>query len=151
MKHQLLYKFLDDDDLLSISGKISEMEKTTSGEIRVSIKEKKSFFKRNKSVSELAKEEFFRLKMDETRDKTGILIFLILKERQFHIMADSGINEKVEQNTWDKIRDEMQEKFRGGEFCEGILMGVEKVGRELNRFFPIKSDDKNELSDRVEI
>ncbi len=149
MKNDLLYNYLDDDQLLRISNKIKEMEASTSGEIRVSIKEKKSLRKRNIEIKDLAQEEFFRLKMNSTRDKTGIIIFILLKEKQFYILADSGINEKVEQAKWDKIRDQMQEKFKKGYFAEGILLGIEKVGIELAHHFPIKSDDTNELSNRV--
>lgn len=144
-----IYDFLNDDDLLRISGKIREMEMMTSGEIRVSVKEKKPLLKRRKDISELAKEEFFRLKMDNTRDKTGILIYLLLDQRQFYILADSGINEKVTRNTWDLIRDEVQEKFRMGRFSEGIILCIERVGNKLAENFPRKSDDTNELSDKV--
>lgn len=144
-----IYDFLSDDDLLRISAKIKEMELITSGEIRVSVKEKKPFLKRSKEISELAKDEFFRLKMNNTRDKTGILIFLLLDARQFYILADSGINEKVPENTWDLIRDEVQQKFRMGKFSEGIILSVEKVGQKLAEHFPKKPDDTNELSNKV--
>lgn len=149
MEQPLIYHLMDDDDLLRISDSIREAEKLTSGEIRVSIKEKKPFFRRKKSVEELAKEEFFRLGMDKTRDKTGILIYLLLSEKRFHILADTGINEKVEKNTWHNIKDEMQEKFRQGFFAEGIIIGVRDVGKILTRHFPIKEDDTNELPNTV--
>jgi len=149
MKLPLIYHLMDDDDLLLISNSIREAEKTTSGEIRISIKEKKPFLKRKKSIHELAKEEFFRLGMDKTRDKTGILIYLLLSEKQFHILADSGINEMVEKNTWHKIKDEMQRMFRQGFFSDGIILGVREVGEILTRHFPIKEDDTNELPNTV--
>lgn len=144
-----IYDFLSDDDLLRITNKIKDMEALSSGEIRVSVKEKKPLFKKKKDISELAKEEFFKLKMNNTRDKTGILIFLLLDERQFYILADSGINEKVPPHTWDHIRDEVQAKFRTGKFSEGIILCVEEVGQKLSEHFPRKSDDTNELSNRV--
>ncbi len=78
MPNELLYHFFDDDDFLMISEKIKEMEKITSGEIRVALKESVPYFKRKKDIKELAREEFHNLKMDETRDKTGILIFILL-------------------------------------------------------------------------
>jgi uncharacterized membrane protein len=150
MKNNIIYEYLNDDELLRISNKIKEMEALTSGEIRVSIKEKKHFRQRKRTTHELAQQEFFRLKMNDTRDKTGILIYLILKERKFHILADEGINVKVPENTWDIISNQMQEKFRKGYFCEGILNGVESVAKILSEHFPIKTDDKNELSNKVE-
>ena len=149
MYSELLYNFFTDDDFLRISNKIKEMEKITAGEIRVAIKEEKHLLKKNKTVRELAEEEFHNLKMNETRDKTGILLYLLLKERQFYILADSGINEKVKQETWDKVRDEMQNEFRDGQFSKGMQLGIEKVGKILGEYFPIKPDDTNELSNKV--
>lgn len=149
MTKQLIYNFVDDDDLLRISGKIKEMEKATAGEICVSIKEKRKFSERKKSLRELAEMEFYKLGVANTRDKTGILIFLLLEDRKFYILADSGINEKVDTSTWDKIKDEIQGMFRKGEFSRGIIFGVDEVGKILAEHFPIKEDDTNELSNRV--
>ena|SRR4030067_932814 len=151
MKEQFIYNFFDDDEFLRISNKIKEMEKKTAGEIKVSIKEKKSFLKRNKTLKQLAEEEFFRLGMSKTRDETGILIFLLLSERQFYILADKGINEKVEPTTWDLIKDKMQSMFLKGEFSKGILFGIEEVGKILSEHFPIKPDDKDELTNLIVI
>ena len=149
--NELTYHFFDDDDFLRISNKISEIELITSGEIRVSIKEGKLFSDRNKTLRDLAEKEFFRLNMHQTRDKTGVLLFFLLGERQFYILADQGINEKVNQNTWEKVSDEIQENFRNGYFAKGIISGIEKVGNILSEHFPIKPDDKNELTNRVVI
>lgn len=149
MTNEIFYKFFDDDELLRISKKISVKEKITAGEIVVSIKEKKSFFQKSKSVEQMAQKEFYRLRINNTRDKTGILIYIILAERQFYILADSGINSKVESNTWEVIKDKMQNNFRSGEFCKGILNAVDEVGNILSRFFPIKPDDTNEISNMV--
>ena len=149
MNQELLYHFFSDDDFLRISKTINEMEKITSGEIRVAVKEKKPLIKKAQDIRALAEEEFYKLNMHNTRDKTGILLYLILKERQFHILADEGINAKVSQEIWDTIRDEMQTEFRSGHFADGLLTGVKKVGQILSEHFPIKEDDTNELSNKV--
>lgn len=151
MEKQLIYHFVNDDELLRISNKIKEMEKTTAGEICVSIKEKRSLLEKRMSVRQLAEKEFFKLGVANTRDKTGILIFLLLADRSFYILADSGINEKVSLGTWDKIKDEIQKNFSHGEFCKGIIYGLEEVGKILSKHFPIKPDDTNELSNRVNL
>jgi uncharacterized membrane protein len=104
MEKRLLYHFINDDELLRISRKIKETEKITSGEICVTIKEHRHFLNRNKSVKELAQNEFIRLGIGKTRDNTGVLIFVLLEGRQFYILTDSGINEKVTQSTWDSIK-----------------------------------------------
>ncbi len=149
MHNQLIYHFLSDDDLLRISHRIKKAEKTTAGEICVNIKEHLSIFNKNKSIRELAEIEFSKLGLNNTRDKTAVLIFIILEKRKFYILADSGINKKVPENTWDTIKDEMQNMFLNGEFSSGILYGIDNIGRILTEHFPIKPDDKNEISDRV--
>ena len=136
MTEKLIYHFINDDDFLHISNKIKEFEKLTAGEISVSIKEKRKFSQRNKSIKEIAEEEFFRLGIDKTRDKTGILIFLMLTDRQFHIMADKGIHEKVSDSTWDEIKNQIQNYFQEGKFAEGLIWGVEEVGKILATSFP---------------
>jgi len=151
VQNKLLYTYFSDDDFLRISNKIQEMEKITSGEIRVNFKETKPVFKKKKSIRSLAEEEFAKLGMAETRDKTGILIFVLLKERQFYILADSGINEKVKQTTWDSVRDNIQNEFKNGNYLSGITSAVEQVGKILSEHFPIKVDDTNELSNKVVI
>jgi uncharacterized membrane protein len=149
MAKSLIYNFLNDDELLRISNKIKEKELLTSGEICLSLKEKRSFFQKKKEVRILAEGEFLRLGINNTRDKTGILIFILLNEREFYILADEGINSKVEQKTWDDIRNSMIKDFSRGAFSEGLLRCIESVGDVLSTYFPIKPDDKNELSNRV--
>lgn len=149
METPYIYNFLDDDELLRISNKIRELEQATSGEICISIKEEPPFRDRKKELKQLAEEEFFRRNINNTRDKTGILIYILLKQRKFYILADSGINEKVAPQTWDSIKDHMQAMFVNGKFANGILTGIEEVGSILSRHFPVKADDTNELSNKV--
>ena len=137
MKNRFIYNFFSDDDFLRISNQIKKSEQNTSGEIRISIKEKRSLLEFKKDVRELAEKEFKKLGMTGTRDKTGILLFLLLGER------------KVDQDTWDKVRDEIQNNFREGKFSSGIIKGIERVGIILSEHFPIRKDDTNELSNKV--
>ncbi|MFA6598343.1 MAG: TPM domain-containing protein [Ignavibacteriaceae bacterium] len=151
MNKKFLHGFLSDDELHQIALKIKEKESSTAGEIAVSVKEKKPLLHRSKSVLELAVSEFKRLGIKKTRDHTGILIFILLKEREFYILADSAIHEKVADNTWELVKNKMEAKFREKKFCEGILNAVDEVGTILSEHFPRKTDDTNELSDEVNI
>jgi uncharacterized membrane protein len=145
----LIYNILNDDDLLRISNKIKEKEMETSGEICLSVKEQKKFFDRNKDIRELAEKEFNRLGIYKTEDRTGILIFILLKEREFYILADQGINSKVEKDTWNNVKDEMGSDFSKGEFSSGLIKCIDTVGNILRQHFPIKPGDRNELANRV--
>ena len=79
------------------------------------------------------------------------MIFILLKEREFYILADSAINDKVAENTWELVKDKMEASFREEKFCLGILNAVDEVGTILSEHFPRKTDDTNELSDEVHI
>ncbi len=149
MKPRILNNYLTDDELLRISNKIKAAEKTTAGEIAVSIRDYKSLLERRTTLRKLAEKEFTRLGINKTREGTGVLIFLLLSERQFYILADDNINKLTGEKTWHEIKDSMQEKFVRGEFCNGILFGIDEIGKILSRHFPIRPDDKNEISDRV--
>lgn len=149
--NELVYHFFDDDDFLRISNKISEVELITSGEIRVSIKEEKSFSERNNNLKNLAEKEFYKLNMHQTRDKTGILLYFLLGERKFFILADQGINEKVNHEVWESVSKRIQENFQNGYFAKGIVQGIDDVGKLLSEHFPIKPDDVNELTNKVVI
>lgn len=146
---KLIYHYFTDDDFLRISNKIKEAESKTSGEIRVAVKERKHFFDRKKQIRLLAEKEFYKLNMQNTRDKTGILLYLLLGERQFYILADEGINTKVGDDTWHKVRDEIQSHFQNGKFAEGLMWGIGRVGKILSEHFPIKDDDTDELSNEI--
>lgn len=145
----LLKKYLSDKDIETITAKIAEVEDQTSGEIRVSILHRRRRSERNLALKEIALREFTRLGMDRTRDRTGVLILLLLSERRFHIIADEGIHRKVEEGTWDRIAETMTLHFKEGNFGNGICAAVEAVGKELRRHFPQKPDDRNELPDEI--
>ena len=149
MKQNIIYDYFTDDDFLLISDKIKEIEKSTSGELRVSMHSKELKGKENPGIRMLAEEEFHRLNMQNTRDKTGILVYLNLHLRQFYILADEGIDEKVDQSRWDSIRDEIQKSFLDGKYIIGVLKGIENVGKVLSEHFPVKADDTNEISNQV--
>lgn len=147
----LVKKFLSKKELDEIAGAIAEAEKRTSGEIRVSIRQKRSRKERSLSVEQLARHEFVHLGMMKTEQRTGILIFILLDAREFFILADEHINQKVEPDTWKKIADSMATRFAKKEFLLGLLMTVRSVGDHLAKHFPPAADNRNELPDKVEI
>ncbi len=147
--HSLFYEFLNDDELLRISHTIREMEKHTSGEIVVSIKERRGFFQKGVSAKRFAQKEFKRLGMKKTRDKTGILLFILLESREFYVLADDGIHSIVGDSAWEGIKETLLQYFTTGQFCNGIIAAVRDMGKILSPHFPIKPDDTNEISNRV--
>lgn len=151
MGKQFVKKVLSKDDLDLITAKIGEMERDTRGEIRVSVRERRQLGEKKLSLPDLAVREFYRLGMQKTEDRTGILIFLLFSEHKFHIVADEGINSKVEDGTWQQIANHMSDRFKHGEFRDGICEAVAAVGGVLKTHVPQKPGDTNELSNQVEI
>ena len=149
MKH--VKKLFSQKDLKTIADAIGEAEKNTSGEIRVSVRQKRGWRERKLSIEQLAHKEFYTLGMTKTHERTGILIFLLLQDRRFHIFADEGIHAKVEEGTWEKIASEMSEHFSQQKFRDGVIHGVQSVGAVLAKYFPPRPGDTNELSNEVNI
>lgn len=146
-----IHKILSEVELEKISEEIKSQELRTSGELKVSIKKGRSLFDKRKSIRELAVREFHRLGMTNTRDRSGILFFLLLNDREFYILPDIGVSERIPQTFWDELAKEAENSFREKNFFEGILKVLRKCGDVLAEHFPRKSDDVDELSNKVEI
>ncbi len=131
------------EDLDSITEVVKKAELLTSGEIRVVIR---SVCDKGLSTKNQALADFEKFGLVSTRDKTGVLILIILSERQVEVLADKGINDQVPEGYWDGIVWTITNSFRNVGPCKGICEAVETVGQMLAEKFPRKSDDTNELS-----
>lgn len=125
---------------------IQEAEKRTSGEIRVSLS---PLFWGN--VRKAAERAFVRLGMTATKDRNGVLFFVVPARRQFVVLGDSGIHQKVGQEFWHHIVSTVTAKFKKGDFTAGLIAGIQAVGEDLARHFPYDAaTDTNELPDDVD-
>ena len=84
-----------------------------------------------------------------TRDRTGILFFISLREQMVEIIADKGINAKVEQADWDGVLSGILSSIKKGQAAEGLEEAVLECSRILEQHFPVKNDDINELPDGI--
>jgi uncharacterized membrane protein len=137
-------KFFSKQEEDQIVAAIQAAESKTSGEIRVHL-----LRRIKKTIYEDAISAFEKLRMTRTERRNGILIVLAPKKHEFAVIGDTGIHEKVTSHFWDKVRKDMQNEFKTGDFLKGILNGVQTCGQELERYFPRTKQDKNELSDQV--
>lgn len=87
--------------------------------------------------------------MDNTKLQNGVLIYLASDDKQFVILGDKGIDAVVEADFWDCTKDAMAEHFRGGDFKQGLIAGIDRAGERLQRYFPWESDDSDELSNEI--
>lgn len=136
--------FLSEHEEQEIIEAIRKAELNTSGEIRVHIEKTSETDPFNRAL-----EVFHYLKMDNTKEQNGVLIYVAVKDKNFVIYGDKGINEVVPTNFWDNTKDIMQSHFKSGNFKQGLVEGILKAGEELEKHFPWQRGDINELSDEI--
>ena len=101
------------------------------------------------AVDRAAKLAFLEQGVIETRDRTGILIFISLLEHRVEVLADRAIHEAVAEGTWDGIVQQILEGIREGRASEGLVAAVRRCGEMLAADFPPRPDDTDELSNRL--
>ena len=119
--------------------------KGTSGEIRVHVTSR-----RPKDLEARSQRRFQLLGMTNTRLRNGVLIYVAPRAHQFRVLGDSGIHEKVGDAFWASVASAMEESFKKGEFTEGLVSAVARVGEALAAHFPRLPGDVNELPDSID-
>ncbi len=137
-------KFFTAEEQKKIIAAIQEAEKETSGEIRLHLE---SHCKGD--ALERAIKIFARLKMHKTKLRNGTLIYLAVLDRKFSIFGDEGINKVVPENFWEDVKEEMRVDFVKGDFLNGVIKGIRRIGEKLKEYFPYQQDDVNELPDEI--
>ena len=137
-------EFLTEEEEAEVVAAIRKAESHTSGEIRVHI-EKTS----KGDIWDRAMEVFHLLKMDNTKEDNGVLIYVAIDDRQFVIYGDKGINKVVPKDFWETTKNVIAARFKKGEFKQGLIDGILKAGKELQEHFPWSEGDVNELSDKI--
>ena len=137
--------FLSKADEQEIVAAIVIAEKNTSGEIRVHIEENST-----KPSIERAKEVFHILNMDATELKNGVLFYICTATKSFAILGDKGINDLVAPDFWNSTKDVVIEKFKEGQYKDGLIKGILEAGEQLKKYFPYNHDgDMDELSNEI--
>ncbi|MGZ5051892.1 MAG: TPM domain-containing protein [Methylobacter sp.] len=103
---------------------------------------------RGLSARQRAIDVFSNLRVWDTEENSGVLIYLLLADREIHIVADRGITKRVQQAEWDAVAEDMQKAFERGDFLLGILEGIERVTQLLAAHFPSVVGKGNELPDK---
>lgn len=133
---------LDNDRIVAA---IADAERKSSGEIRVHVTGRSP-----EDLEERARRRFELLGMTNTADRNGVLLYIAPAVRRFQILGDAAIHEKAGPDFWKEVAAAIEERFRRGEFTDGIVRGVEKVGEILARHFPRSREDRDELPDAVD-
>jgi uncharacterized membrane protein len=135
--------------LATIERAIKAGETTHSGQVRFVVEgalDGKPLF-RDQLARERALDLFSRLRIWDTAHNNGVLIYLLLADRDFEIVADRGIDTKVGAAGWETICKAMETDFRVGNFAGGVIKGIAAVSRHLAEHFPRQGAGPNELPD----
>jgi uncharacterized membrane protein len=135
--------------LATIEQTIKAGEATHSGQVRFVVEgalDGKPLF-RNQPARERALDVFSQLRIWDTTHNNGVLIYLLLADRDVEIVADRGIDAKVGAVGWESICREMETDFRTGNFAGGVIKGIHAVSKQLALHFPRHGGGTNELPD----
>jgi uncharacterized membrane protein len=136
--------------MASIGNAIAASEKQHRGEIRFAAEaalESGPLFA-GQSARERALDVFSLLRVWDTEENNGVLIYLLLADRDVEIVADRGISAKVAPAEWERICHTMEAAFLRGEFEQGALAGIGEISALLARYYPVRPGDRNELPDK---
>lgn len=138
------------DELAKVESAIANSESKHSGEIRFAIESSLPLraLWSDEQPQERALEVFSLLKVWDTENNNGVLIYLLLADHKVEITADRNINKVVGHEEWQQVCKLMEEDFQAGRFGDGSVKGIEEIGILLEKHFPIGDNDKNELSNK---
>ncbi len=103
---------------------------------------------RNQAARERALEVFSHLRVWDTEHNNGVLIYVLLADRDVEIVADRGIHHVVETQAWEKICHTMERTFGEGKYADGVVAGIRDVTEVLAKYFPATATRRNELPDK---
>ncbi len=101
------------------------------------------------AVQKAAAAAFFNESLHNTRDANGILLYVSVLEHRVWVLADKGIDDRIDPQTWQEIVDQVSAGIKKGDRCQALCDGIERIGTILEEHFPIKPDDKDELHNLI--
>ncbi len=154
LRHELTGKravarVLPAESLQRLTQDIAVSEKRHGGELRLVIEHalQLNWLWNGVTAHDRAVKVFSDLHVWDTEANNGVLIYLLLADRQVEIVADRGINRIVGSAEWSRICRLMEESFRTGNFEEGLRRGIAEITRHLEKHSPRRDEDVNELPD----
>ena len=139
------HQFLSRIDHDRIVRALKDAEAQTSGQIRV-------FIQRGQLEGDalpLAQKKFHQLGMEKTRERNGVLIFVVPRARKFAVIGDEGVHQKCGDEFWRRLVDKMRVHFQHENFTDALAEAIEETGKLLARYFPKTSSSQNELPDDI--
>ncbi|ABO60159.1 MULTISPECIES: TPM domain-containing protein [Burkholderiaceae] len=137
------------DTLIAIEKAIKACDAEHVGEVRFAIEGAlhSAVLFNGQSARERAIEVFSQLRVWDTEHNNGVMIYVLLADRDVEIVADRGVHAKVGAQEWQAICHTMEEAFRQGAYRDGAISGIQATAQLLKRHFPAHRNTANELPD----
>jgi uncharacterized membrane protein len=138
--------FFTPEEEQQITEAIRNAEMRTSGEVRIYIESRCRFV----DPLDRAVELFYGLKMDQTKERNAVLVYIAVKDHQLAVFGDQGIHERTGMDFWNREVGLMLTHFNKENYADGLVKVVNEIGEALHHHFPYdKAEDKNELPDTI--
>lgn len=136
--------------LAAIERDIAASETRHSGQIRVAVEANLGLIPLLRGVTSRTRalEVFTQLRVWDTAQNNGVLIYLLLAEHRVEIVADRGINAKLEAAVWHQICQHLQDALRQGAYETAVCSGIHAIDAQLSAHFPATGAEINELPNR---
>lgn len=136
--------YLTEHEMASLVEAIQQAESHSTGEIRVHIDSNTEG-----DNAKMAFEVFKTLCENQTAEQNAVLIHVNFERKYLTIIGDTGIHQKVKQHFWDCLHDKTTAAFSQGRYFEGLKNAILETGQELKKFFPITTENINELPNEI--
>ncbi len=145
-----LHRCFPSHALTAIEEAIEASEAQHRAEIRVAVEvalDLKALW-RLRSARERAVEVFAELRVWDTAERNGVLIYILIAERDVEIVADRGFDGRVSNDEWQRVCTLIERQLAGGRWRDGLLVGIEAATVLLAREFPATGRNVNEQQNR---
>ena len=135
--------------LVAIERAVADGEKLHRGQVRFVVEAELGTGQlwRGLSARQRALEVFSMLRIWDTEENNGVLIYVMLADRKVEIVADRGIHRHVGEERWRAICRELELYYRKRDFSAGSVLAIQKISEELRFYFPATATQKNEQTD----
>ena len=160
----LRHRWLDEGDarralgneaLARLEARVRHSEQGHTGEIRLCVEAglPLSYLWRGATARERAVTMFGKLRVWDTEDNNGVLIYLLLAEHRIEVVADRGVARRAGEAAWAGIVAGMGDAFRSGRYEQGLAAAIDAVDALLREHFPLAAgaSNPNELPDRIDL
>lgn len=145
----MIQRILSKEELKQLSAQIAGIEEKTSAEIRVVVRHKRHWSERKLTARQVAEREFKLLGMTKTKEGTGILVFILVGERRFELLADYGIIKVLPDDYWIRLAQKLSEHFSKQNFFHGLRTSLAEIGEVLESKLPPSGSNPDELPNDI--